>query len=212
MNFDSLIFDLDGTLWNSSDTVAEAWNVALEKAGYDVRITGADVLKQMGKPMDAIMRDAFGGTMTREEAMKFLEILSVEEINHIEKTGGKLFPALAETLSLLKTKYRLFIVSNCQKGYIEAFLKAHKLSEYFEGFMCWGDTKLPKAETNKQLIARYNLKNPVYVGDTEGDHISAQGAGIPFCYASYGFAEVSGYDYKLEKFSDLKDIFMDKAE
>ena len=49
MNFDSLIFDLDGTLWNSSDTVAEAWNVALEKAGYDVRITGADVLKQMGK-------------------------------------------------------------------------------------------------------------------------------------------------------------------
>ena len=78
--------------------------------------------------------------------------------------------------------------------------------------MCWGDTQLPKAETNKQLIARYNLENPVYIGDTEGDHISAQGAGIPFCYASYGFAEVSGYDYKLEKFSDLINIFMDKAE
>ena len=78
--------------------------------------------------------------------------------------------------------------------------------------MCWGDTMLPKAETNKQLIARYNLKNPVYIGDTEGDHISAQGAGIPFCYASYGFAEVSGYDYKLEKFSDFKDIFMDESE
>ncbi len=212
MNFDSLIFDLDGTLWNSSETVAEAWNVVLEKQGYPVRITGADVLKQMGKPMDAIMRDAFGDTMTKEEAMKFLELLSVEEISHIEKTGGKLYPELAETLSLLGTKYRLFIVSNCQKGYIEAFLKAHELSEYFEGFMCWGDTKLPKAETNKHLIARYNLKNPVYIGDTEGDYISAQGAGIPFCYASYGFSEVSGYDYKLEKFSDLKDIFMDKAE
>ena len=92
MNFDSLIFDLDGTLWDSSDTVAEAWNAALEKAGYDVRITGADVLKQMGKPMDAIMRDAFGESMTKEEAMKFLDILSVEEINHIERTGGRLFP------------------------------------------------------------------------------------------------------------------------
>ena len=30
-----IAFDLDGTLWNSSDTVAEAWNVALEKAGYN---------------------------------------------------------------------------------------------------------------------------------------------------------------------------------
>lgn len=212
MNFDSLIFDLDGTLWDSSDTVAEAWNCALEKAGYDVRITGADVLKQMGKPMDVIMRDAFGDTITKEDAMKFLDVLSVEEISHIEKTGGRLFPDLEKTLSLLKTKYRLFIVSNCQKGYIEAFLKAHKLSEYFEGFMCWGDTKLPKAETNKQLMARYNLTNPVYIGDTEGDHISAQGAGIPFCYAAYGFAEVSGYDYMIEKFSDLINIFTDKAE
>ena len=212
MKFDSLIFDLDGTLWNSADTVAEAWNTALEKAGYDIRITGNDVLKQMGKPMDAIMRDAFGDTITKDQTMEFLEILSVEEINHIEKTGGKLMPALEETLSLLKEKYRLFIVSNCQKGYIEAFLKAHKLSEYFEGFMCWGDTKLPKAETNKQLIARYSLKNPVYIGDTEGDHISAEGAGIPFVHAAYGFGEVSGCDYRIEKFSDLTDIFADKAE
>lgn len=212
MNYDALIFDLDGTLWNSADTVAEAWNAALEKAGYDVRITGGDVLKQMGKPMDAIMRDAFGDAMTHEEAMEFLKVLSVEEINHIEKTGGKLVPALEETLAALKKSYRLFIVSNCQKGYIEAFLTAHKLSDYFEGFMCWGDTKLPKAETNKRLIERYSIKNPVYIGDTEGDHVSAEGAGIPFVHAAYGFGEVSGYDYRLEKFSDLIDIFMDKAE
>ena len=102
MKFDSLIFDLDGTLWNSADTVAEAWNIALEKAGYDVRITGEDVLKQMGKPMDAIMRDAFGETMSQEEAMAFLKVLSDEEINHIEKTGGKLMPMLTETLDELK--------------------------------------------------------------------------------------------------------------
>ena len=212
MKFDSLIFDLDGTLWNSADTVAEAWNIALEKAGYDIRITGEDVLKQMGKPMDAIMRDAFGETMSQEEAMAFLKVLSDEEINHIEKTGGKLMPMLTETLDELKKSYRLFIVSNCQKGYIEAFLKAHSLSDYFEGFMCWGDTKLPKAETNKQLITRYSLKNPVYIGDTEGDHISAQGAGIPFVHAAYGFGEVSGCDYRIEKFSDLTVIFADKSE
>lgn len=207
MTFDSIIFDLDGTLWDSSETVAESWNTALMKSGHSLRITGADVLKHMGKSMDVIMKDVFGADMTDSETKTFLEKLSVEEIALIKEKGGILFPELEETLRYLKEKYRLFIVSNCQNGYIEAFLYAHGLSDYFESFMCWGDTKLPKGETNKRLIERYGLKNPVYVGDTEGDHISAVTADIPFVYAEYGFGEVTGYDYKITSFSDLKVIF-----
>ena len=211
-NFDSLIFDLDGTLWDSSETVAEAWNNALGKSGYPLRITGADVLKHMGKSMDVIMRDVFGADISDEAVTDFLRMLSVEEISYIEEKGGALFPKLEETLALLKKSYRLFIVSNCQKGYIEAFLKAHELSEYFEGFMCWGDTMLPKGETNKQLISRYSLKNPVYIGDTEGDRISAETAGIPFVHAAYGFGEVSAFDYEISAFEELAVIFCGKNE
>ncbi len=203
MKFDSLIFDLDGTLWDSSETVAESWNTVLEKNNNPMRITGKDVLKHMGKAMDVIMRDVFGADMNDEEVKSFLKMLSAEEIRLICEKGGVLFHDVEKTLSLLKNDYRLFIVSNCQKGYIEAFLEAHRLSEYFEGFMCWGDTKLPKGETNKRLIEKYSLKNPVYIGDTEGDRISAETAGIPFIHASYGFGEVSGYDYKITAFSEL---------
>ncbi len=206
-DFDSIIFDLDGTLWNSSETVAVAWTKALKGNGIEMTVTGADVLKHMGKPMDVIMRDVFGSDLSPEQVEKFLKILSDEEVKEIEEKGGILFPKLEETLVYLKTKYRLFIVSNCQKGYIEAFLKAHKLGEFFEGFLCWGDTLLAKGETNKKLIADYNLEKPVYVGDTEGDHISAIDAEIPFVYASYGFGEVSGCEYRLEAFSDMKTIF-----
>lgn len=212
IKYDSLIFDLDGTLWNSSQTVADAWNTALANSGNELRITGDDVLKHMGKSMDVIMRDVFGADISDEEAARFLKLLSVEEIEFIEKKGGILFPELEETLSFLKKRYRLFIVSNCQKGYIEAFLKAHRLSEYFEGFLCWGDTKLPKGETNKRLISQYSLKNPVYIGDTEGDHISAVDAGIPFVHAAYGFGEVSSCDYSISAFSQLKVIFGDEKE
>ena len=41
---DSIIFDIDGTIWNSTDVVAMAWNKALEKENLDVRVT-ADQLK-----------------------------------------------------------------------------------------------------------------------------------------------------------------------
>lgn len=211
-NFDSLIFDLDGTLWNSSETVADAWNYALEKGGHPLRITGADVLKHMGKSMDVIMRDVFGADISDEDVSRFLQSLSVEEIRFIEEKGGILFPELEETLSFLKKHYRLFIVSNCQKGYIESFLKAHKLAEYFEGFLCWGDTKLPKGETNKCLIKEYGLKNPVYIGDTEGDRISAVDAGIPFVHSAYGFGKVSCCDYSISEFSQLKVIFGEENE
>ncbi len=211
-DFDSIIFDLDGTLWNSSETVAVAWTEALKQNGINMSVSGGDVLKHMGKPMDVIMHDVFGGDLSPEEVRKFLEILSDGEVKQIEEKGGILFPGLEETLAYLKTKYRLFIVSNCQKGYIEAFLKAHKLADYFEGFMCWGDTLLPKGETNKLLIKKYGLEKAVYVGDTEGDHISAVDAGIPFVYAAYGFGEVSGYDYRLDYFGELKDIFGTNAE
>lgn len=212
MKFDSIIFDLDGTLWNSSETVAESWNAVLEHEKHPLRITGSDVLKHMGKSMDVIMRDVFGADMKDKEVSDFLEKLSVEEIRLIREKGGVLFPKLEETLSLLKENYRLFIVSNCQNGYIEAFLEAHKLSSYFEGFMCWGDTKLPKGETNKQLIEKYSLKNAVYIGDTEGDHISAVTAGIPFVHASYGFGEVSGYDYKIDEINELPVILSGTGE
>ena len=212
IKYDSLIFDLDGTLWNSSKTVADAWNTALEKNGHSLRITGDDVLKHMGKSMDVIMRDVFGADISDEDVARFLKQLSVEEIKFIEEKGGILFPQLEETLSFLKKHYRLFIVSNCQKGYIEAFLKAHRLADYFEGFLCWGDTMLPKGETNKRLIKEYSLKNPVYVGDTEGDRISAVDAGIPFVHAAYGFGEVSGCDYSISEFSQLKVIFGGETE
>ena len=212
IKYESLIFDLDGTLWNSSKTVADAWNTALEKNGQSLRITGDDVLKHMGKSMDVIMRDVFGADISDEDVARFLKQLSVEEIKFIEEKGGILFPQLEETLSFLKKHYRLFIVSNCQTGYIEAFLKAHRLADYFEGFLCWGDTMLPKGETNKRLIKEYSLKNPVYVGDTEGDHISAVDAGIPFVHAAYGFGEVSSCDYSISEFSQLKVIFGGETE
>ena len=76
-------------------------------------------------------------------------------------------------------------------------------SKYFTDIECYGNTDLSKGENNKLVIERNNLKNAVYVGDTQGDADSAEFAGIPFVFASYGFGSVKKYDYIINKFSDI---------
>ena len=202
MNFDALIFDLDGTLWDSSETVAQAWTAALSKLKLTKTLTRDDLMREMGKPMDVIMADFFP-ELSEERRLAIMPALCEEETELLAVKGGTLYPDVAETLEKLRERYRLFIVSNCQQGYIESFLTAHSFGSVFEGHLCWGDTGLPKGGTNQELIRRCGLKNPIYIGDTEGDRLSASEAGIPFIHAAYGFGSVTEECPRLGRFSDL---------
>jgi len=209
--YDSIIFDLDGTLWNSSQNICNAWNVVLNKHNEIKRDNFT--LEELQKCFGLTMYDIAAKLFPNEEVKKRNELmdeLCLYENEYLEKNGGILYPELEEVLSELKKKYSLFIVSNCQSGYIESFLKAHHLEKYFKDIECWGNTRVSKGESNKLLMKRNNLKKPVYVGDTDGDAQSAIDAGIDFIFASYGFGEVKKerYKQKIEKFSDLKDLLM----
>ncbi|MEW8993698.1 HAD family hydrolase [Clostridium sp.] len=81
------------------------------------------------------------------------------------------------------------------------------MKKYFIDFEHPGRTGLTKGENIKLIINRNNLKNPMYVGDTQGDRNAARTAGIPFVYAAYGFGKVEDYDYKIDKFPELIDIY-----
>lgn len=202
MIFDALIFDLDGTLWDSSETVAQAWTAALSKLKLAKTLTRDDLTREMGKPMDVIMADFFP-ELPEERRLALMPALCEEETKLLAVKGGALYPDVAETLERLHGRYRLFIVSNCQQGYIESFLTAHSFGSVFEGHLCWGDTGLPKGGTNRELIRRYGLNAPIYIGDTEGDRLSASEAGIPFIHAAYGFGSVTEECPGLGRFSEL---------
>ena len=205
--YDGLIFDLDGTMWDSTEPIVEAWNIILQKHPEIKRdpIVKSDLTDCMGKTMYTIAAMLFPN---EEESVRngLMDELCLYENEYLAKVGGKLYDKLETTLNKLSQKYPLYIVSNCQDGYIEAFLKAHNLSGLFKDTECWGRTFVTKGETNKILIKRNNLQNPIYIGDTQGDKQSAIDAGIDFVFASYGFGNVDEYTYKIEKFSDLLDI------
>jgi phosphoglycolate phosphatase len=78
-------------------------------------------------------------------------------------------------------------VSNCQSGYIEAFLDYYNLKSKFQGWTCYGDTKMPKADNIATLTLQHKLSMPIYVGDTLSDYEATLTLGIPFVWAEYGF-------------------------
>ena len=202
---DSIILDIDGTLWDSTELVAEAWNQALaEKTGLKKHIRASQLKKLFGKPMEDIFKELFPG-LTPEEYDQVAEICCQAESEALQEEGGELYPGVAETLPLLCKKHPLYIVSNCQKGYIEDFLRNTGLGDCFSGWLCYGDTKKSKGQTLLALMKQYDLKNPIYVGDTMGDALACYEARIPFVWVSYGFGDVdeSCYARKVVKFQEL---------
>jgi phosphoglycolate phosphatase len=206
--FDSIIFDLDGTLWDSTDTVTEAWQAALSKAPYmsDEVMTRDRVRSITGMTYDKIFETLFP-FLSHEQREEVKYLCSVSELEILHKKGGTLYANLADTLTYLGKKYKLYIVSNCQNGYIELFLDLHNMHTHFLAHQCYGTKGNPKADNIKDIVTDHNLKSPVYIGDTTGDYESATKAGVPFIFASYGFGKVeSGQVATINNFEELAQI------
>jgi len=199
---DSIIFDLDGTLWDATYGMTKSWNQVLEKKGYDFRLTRELVMSAMGLPVEGIADTIFYNIPEKEIRMELIRLCFAAEEEWLAKHGGLLMEGMEETIKELKKDYKLYIVSNCQDGYIQVFLEVHGMGEYFDGFICAGDSGMSKGKNNLLLIEREGLKNPVYVGDTQGDMNSAIEADIPFVFCRFGFGDVT-CEHNIDKLSQL---------
>lgn len=159
----------------------------------------------MGKTSDEII-NIYYGYLPREKGEEYANEAFNKNVENLLKEGGTLYPNTRDTIIKLSKKYKLYIVSNCVKGYIESFLNTSGLKDYFSDYESYGNTLLSKGENIKLVIDRNNLKNPIYVGDTKGDMEASNYAGIPFVYAAYGFGKVEGFDYKINDISELLNI------
>lgn len=194
----NIIFDMDGTLWDSAENVARAWNEAVGREMFTER----DIKSVMGLTMTTIAERLFPNE-TEEKRQEFLDRCCECENKYLRAYGGKLYPNTESTLRELAKRHRLFIVSNCQAGYIEAFLEFYKLGGLIEDKLCWGDNRLEKSENIRLIIERNGLEGALYVGDTQGDCDSAYKAGARFAHAAYGFGTADRWDHKLNDISEL---------
>ena len=154
--FDGLLFDLDGTLWDSVDAICISWNRALERLApeYAGTVTRARLLPCMGMLLPDILHRLVP-ELDQERVKPILEEVLSEENAYVAAHGGVLYPGVEQTLAALSARCPLFLVSNCQDGYIEAFFQAHGLGRYFTDYENPGRTGLPKAD-NIALVAERN--------------------------------------------------------
>ena len=187
---DSIIFDLDGTLWDSTGACAQTINVQLLEKGLSVApVSQKDVSSAMGLPHKEYLEKVFSKASLEEK-----QLLASQAFDHtkISMESILLYDGVEEGIKALSEQYRLYIVSNCESGYIENFLNITSLKPYFKDFECWGNTGQEKYKNILSVMERNHLQSPLYVGDTQGDKTAAEKAGIPFIAVNYGFGNVEG--------------------
>jgi len=204
---DSLIFDMDGTLWDAVDTYAASWNLVFEELSIDIVVTREELAKMVGmeggKVIGIIMPD-----FDDEKRRMIYNLVNEKRKAILTDLGGVLYSGVKYGLKQLAEKYDLFILSNCAKGIIRLFIDWAGIDEHIKDEMAHGINFMPKNHNIKLLSEMHGLKNPVYIGDTEGDGQQSRLAGIPFVFMSYGFGQTDDYDLKFDDFKSLTEYFM----
>jgi phosphoglycolate phosphatase len=205
---DSIIFDMDGTLWDAVDTYAGSWNIVFKEMGIDIYVDRDELAKMVGwegkKVHAAIMPD-----FDDEKRQRIYARVNELRKEMLPKNGGVLYDGVKEGLKQLAEKYQLYIVSNCAAGIIRLFIDWAGINDHIIDEIAYGTNHMPKHYNIKQLIDRHNLQNPVYVGDTDGDAEQSRLAGIPFVFVSYGFGNTGDYDLRFDSFNALTSYFME---
>jgi phosphoglycolate phosphatase len=207
INPDSLIFDMDGTLWDAVDSYVQSWNEGAKIENIDRVFTRKDLDHVMGWERGKVL-PYFFPDKTSEERERIYETINQCRAKIIPKQGGVLYEGVREGIIKLASKYKLFIVSNCPKGLIVEFMKWAGLQEYFIDEMAHGVNSQPKCHNIRLLMDKHNLLRPVYIGDTSGDSIDSRTANIPFVLVTYGFGNTDDFDLKFDDFNALTDYYM----
>ena len=212
INVESLIFDIDGTLWDSRALVAEGYNIQLKAEGLErLCVTAEDLLPLFGKVMTEIA-DVLFAEFPPDQRYALMERCMATENRHLHENPCNIgYPRIREVVETLSRTHRVFIVSNSQCGYPELCMDKLGLTDCISGHLCFGDTGTEKGETILRLMAQHNITSAVYIGDTQGDLEAAQKAGIPFVFAAYGFGNPTTWEARVDTPSQLTALFQEVA-
>lgn len=201
MNYDAIIFDIDGTLWNTVPACTKGWNLTLERLETEERITIDQMISVMGTPQDEAVEKLL--PQLHAQHTDLVKAMSECEEEVLMKEGGEFYAGILEEVKGLSEHTPIFLVSNCQSWYLDVFIRLSGLADYLTDADCWGKAHQTKTQMLQGLQQKHGFKQGVYIGDTLRDQVAAKQAGFDFIYAAYGFGEVEGADVSFEDSEEL---------
>ncbi|MBC7745471.1 MAG: HAD family hydrolase [Flavobacterium sp.] len=204
---DSLIFDMDGTLWDAVEMYVASWNAGYAKEKVNKVVTTDDLGFMMGWEKRKVLERMLP-EFSIEEQEKIFETINSSRAEMLSQMGGKLYNGVVDGLIKLSKEYKLFIVSNCPENLITEFMDWAGITHLITDEMAHGVNSKPKHYNIKLLIEKYNLKSPIYIGDTQTDSEESRKAELPFVFVNYGFGSTEDYDLKFDDFKGFAEYFL----
>ena len=212
-----LIFDLDGTLTDTAQDIADAINYALKPFGqkkYSVEETKAMVGSGISKLLESLLPasptqdGAIRGPSAKEIVInRFLEYYSEHLLDNT-----KTYPYVKETLSKLGN-YKKAVVSNKRETLSKSILEGLGIFEFFD--IVFGSDSVPEKKPSPvpilDLMKRFDIpKNEtIIIGDSNYDVEAGRAAGIRTVAVTYGFRSrevLKDADFIIDSFNELPDI------
>lgn len=206
-----LIFDLDGTLADTSQDITDALNHALSPLGmkdYSVEETKSMVGSGISSLLASLVPSGHNSPAAKDQVIqRFLNFYSEHLLDNTVA-----YPQVKETLAQLNG-YKKVVLSNKRTAYSKEILEKLLISEYFDA-VCGSDSvreKKPSPVPILDLINKYNVskENTVIIGDSNFDVEAGRAAGIKVIGATYGFRArkfLEGSDYIIDRFDELLKI------
>lgn len=201
MRYKAVIFDLDGTLLNTLDDLADSVNQVLETHGFPKRTTD-EIRHFVGNGIFKLVKRALPECSDTDTVKScFDEFCAVYKENMMNKT--KPYNGIESLINnLKKSGFKLAVVTN--KADFAAKALCNSLFADSFDLVIGSDGKRknkPSPESTEYILNKLNLQKSevLYVGDSDVDALTAENAGVDFTAVLWGFrdlADFKGYKYK----------------
>ncbi|HQU83432.1 MAG TPA: HAD-IA family hydrolase [Pyrinomonadaceae bacterium] len=217
MNLKCLFFDLDGTLIDSRDDLADSVNLTLSELGLEklppamiYNFIGEGVFNLIDRSISASLRKA----STEEFSNRGVEIFrGIYNENCLVKT--KLYDGVKDTLAELKD-FKKAVITNKPHEFSEKILSESGILQHFQ-FVAGGDSFSERKPNAMPLLKTAEIlgflpTECLMIGDSRVDIEAGKNAEMKTCGCVFGFRgraelEKAGADYLIEKFADLMILF-----
>lgn len=202
-----IIFDMDGTLLDSSRSMTKSINYVRSELGlppFEVK----EVVKLINEPDNNLPK------LFYEDIKPYSECRAIFQKHYIKNciVDMELFDGIKEMLESLKDDYILTVLTNAYGEFARKMLKHLKVDKYFSKIIGADDidARKPDPKGVYYLMDKYHIdkSSTIFIGDSLKDEECAKNASIKYIFTNWGFGEYKKPDLILssENIKDIKSI------